>query len=112
MPQLHRTLQDATTSLAPAEVLTAAKRFFALRNGVYTAFIDMEGANFVTLRGQGGEEIAIGVAQANGVTKVTASTYLFTQQVARFLSTLPSAGPIELGQNEDVVEEAAAEGVA
>lgn len=91
MSQTHRTLQDATTSLPPAEVLGLAKRFFALQNGIYTAFIDMEGDNFVSLRGQGGEEIAIGVAESENGTRVTASTYLFDGQVAHFLSTLPPA---------------------
>ena len=37
----------------------------------------------------GGEEIVIGTAPANGATQVTASSYLFDQQIARFLSTLP-----------------------
>jgi hypothetical protein len=58
---------------------------------VYSAFLDMEGPTFVTLRGQGGEEIVIAAAAQNGVTRVTGSTYLFDQQVARFLSTLPAS---------------------
>ena len=92
MSQIDRTLQEATTSLSPADVLTSAKSFFARRNGVYTAFPDMEGPTFVTLRGQGGEEIAIGVApHHDGGTRVTGSTYLFDPQLARFLATLPAA---------------------
>ena len=49
----------------------------------------MEGPTFCSFRGQGGEEIVIGVAPADGGTRVTGSTYLFDMQVARFLSTLP-----------------------
>ena len=90
MPQIDRTLQETITSLPADAFLSAAKRFFASRNGVYTAFIDMEGPTFVTLRGQGGEEIAIGVAPHNGATRVTGSTYLFDPQLARFLATLPT----------------------
>lgn len=93
MAQTDRTLQDTVTSLAPADVIGAAKRFFARRNSVYTAFIDMEGPTFVTLRGAGGEEIAIGATLQNGATLVTGSTYLFDQQVARFLATLPAPDP-------------------
>jgi hypothetical protein len=90
MSQTDRTLQETATSLPPADVLSAAKRFFADRNGVYSAFLDMEGPEFVTMRGQGGEEIVIGVASQNGATRVTGSTYMFDQQLARFLATLPS----------------------
>jgi hypothetical protein len=90
MSQTDRTLQEATTSLSPSEVLSSAKRFFTGRNGIYTAFLDMEGPSFVTLRGQGGEEIAIGVSFQNGATRVTGSTYLFDSQLARFLATLPT----------------------
>lgn len=89
--QRGRTLQEATTALTPAEVLAAAKQFFARRSGVYSAFPEKEGPAFLTLRGQGGEEIAIGVASAAGGATVTASSYLFDQQVAHFLATLPPA---------------------
>lgn len=90
MAQIDRTLQETTTSLAPAEVLAAAKHFFSRRNGVYSAFLDMEGPTFVSLRGQGGEEIVIAAMPQGGATRVSGSTYLFDQQVARFLSTLPA----------------------
>jgi len=86
-----KTLQETTTSLSPAEVLVAAKRFFARRNSIYTAFLDMEGPTFVSLRGMGGEEVVVGVATRDGVTVVSGSTYMFDQQVARFLSMLPPA---------------------
>lgn len=109
MPQIDRTLQDTTTSLPPSDVLTAATRFFARRNGVYTAFLDMQGPTFVSLRGQGGEEIVIAATQQNGVTRVTGSTYLFDQQVARFLSTLPAP---DRATAQDLVEELPAAGEA
>ncbi|HKN68521.1 MAG TPA: hypothetical protein VJW73_19690 [Gemmatimonadaceae bacterium] len=93
MAASQRTMQEAQTSLAPAEVLAQAKKFFARRSTLYAAFLDMEGPTFVSFRGQGGEEIVIGVAPADGGTRVTGSTYLFDMQVARFLSTLPGAQP-------------------
>ena len=86
-----RTLQEHRTTLAPAEVLAQAKQFFSGRNGIYSAFLDMEGPNWASFRGQGGEEIAIAVAADGPVTKVTGSTYLFDMQIARFFATLPEA---------------------
>ena len=86
----QRTLQEFVTSLAPNEVLARAKEFFARRNPLYAAFLDMEGPTFCSFRGQGGEELVIGVAAADGGTRVTGSTYLFDMQLARFLSTLPA----------------------
>lgn len=97
MAQTDRTLQETTTSLSPAEVLAAAKRFFARRNSIYTAFLDMEGPTFVSLRGMGGEEVVIGVMTRDGVTVVSGSTYMFDQQVARFLSMLPPATTASMG---------------
>lgn len=87
--QQRRTLQQTRTSLAPADVLAAAKGFFARRNGIYAAFPEKEGPTFVSLRGQGGEEIVIGVAADGDGAQVTGSSYLFDQQIARFLATLP-----------------------
>jgi hypothetical protein len=89
--QRNRTRQQAETSLPPDRVLSAAKEFFARRSGVYSAFPEREGPAYLTLRGQGGEEIAIGVAPAPHGTAVTASSYLFDQQVAHFLASLPPA---------------------
>ena len=87
--QRSRTLQQIRTTLAPAEVLAAAKEFFAQRSGIYSAFPEKMGPTYLTLRGLGGEEIAIGVAPADPGTNVSASSYMFDQQVARFLSSLP-----------------------
>jgi hypothetical protein len=89
--QRSRTLQQVRTTLAPADVLAAAKEFFAARSGIYSAFPERTGPTFLTLRGLGGEEIAIGVAPAGAGTSVSASSYMFDQQVARFLSSLPPA---------------------
>lgn len=97
MAQTDRTLQETATSLSPAEVLVAAKHFFARRNSIYTAFLDMEGPTFVSLRGMGGEEVVIGVTTRDGVTVVSGSTYMFDQQVARFLSMLPTTDPVGFG---------------
>jgi len=87
--QLGRTLQETHTTLGADEVLAAAKRFFARRQGIYAAFVEKEGPTFVDLRGQGGEEVLIGVLPAPQGTRVTGSTYIFDQQVARFFATLP-----------------------
>jgi hypothetical protein len=85
----YRTLQQTLTSLTPPQVLAAAKHYFYARNSIYPAFLDKEGPTFVTFRGQGGEEIVIGVAPDASGTAVTGSTYLFDQQIARFFATLP-----------------------
>jgi hypothetical protein len=87
--QRSRTLQQIRTTLGPADVLAAAREFFAQRSGIYSAFPEQHGPTYLTLRGLGGEEIAIGVAPADGGTSVSASSYMFDQQVARFLSSLP-----------------------
>ena len=91
--QSDRTLQETTTSLAPADVLTAAKEFFSRNASIYSAFVEKESDTHVAMRGQGGEELIIGVRPAAGGTAVTGSTYLFDQQLMRFFATLPPAPP-------------------
>lgn len=90
MPPSQRTLQEFHTTLAPNEVLTRAKGFFSQRTPLYAAFLDKEGPTFCSFRGQGGEEIVIGVTASDGGTRVTGSTYLFDMQLSRFFSTLPA----------------------
>ncbi|MCU0635190.1 MAG: hypothetical protein MUE41_09985 [Gemmatimonadaceae bacterium] len=87
--QSSRQLQSADTAQSPDAVLDAAVSFFAHRGGVYSAFLEKRGPTHVVLRGQGGEEIVIGVAPIPGGTRVSGSTYMFDQQVARFLAVLP-----------------------
>lgn len=89
--QSSRTLQQQRTSLGVEEVLAYAKEFFARRNGIYAAFLEKQGPNWLTLRGQGGEEIAIAANEESGATTVSASTYMFDAQVAQFLAALPPA---------------------
>ena len=84
-------MQEYTTSLAPAATLDAAKSFFAGRNNIYSAFLEQESAQHITMRGQGGEELVIGVTADGQGTRITGSTYLFDQQIARFFATLPPA---------------------
>lgn len=91
MATSQRTLQEYRTTLSPAEVLDAAKRFFPSRNSLYAAFPDKEGPGYVTFRGQGGEEIVIAAQPAEGGARVSGSTYLFDMQIARFFATLPRA---------------------
>lgn len=88
MTTSQRTLQETTTTLSGDEVLSRAKSFFANRPSLYSTFIDMEGPGHVTFRGQGGEEIVIAVAKADGKTRVTGSSYLFDMQVSRFFTTI------------------------
>jgi hypothetical protein len=90
--QSSRTLQHQRTALTAAEVLRSARDFFAIRSGIYAAFLEKQGPNWMSLRGQGGEEIIIAATEENGGTSVTASSYMFDAQVAQFLSALPPVG--------------------
>jgi hypothetical protein len=83
------TLQEHTTTLPAAEVISLAKKFFARHIGIYAAFLEREGPAFASFRGQGGEELIIGTTPAPNGTRVTGSSYLFDAQIARFFTTLP-----------------------
>ncbi len=85
-----------TVSLPPAEVIARAKTFFAERVPHASAFVEKEGATFVVLRGQGGEEVAIHATADGEGARVRASTLFFDQSVGRFLSTLPIASAVEV----------------
>lgn len=89
--QSGRTLQHQRTALNTADVLAAARDFFAKRSGIYAAFLEKQGPNWMSLRGQGGEEIVIAATEEAGATAVSASSYLFDAQVAQFLASLPPA---------------------
>ncbi|MGQ0766354.1 MAG: hypothetical protein ACT4OZ_11885 [Gemmatimonadota bacterium] len=91
MSNQRRTMLELSTAMSAADVLNSARHFFARRTSIYAAFIEQEGPGYLTLRGQGGEEIVIAADEREGATHVTASTYLFDAQVSRFLSTLPPA---------------------
>lgn len=80
---------EAITTLDGAEVLRRAKRFFAERVPLNAAYPEKEGPSYVTLRGQGGEEIALAVWPDPRGARVRISTLLFDQVADRFLSTLP-----------------------
>jgi hypothetical protein len=82
---------EALTTLAAPEILTRAKAFFAERVPNNAAFPEKQGPTWVTLRGQGGEEIALSVMAIPGGSRVRASTLMFDQALSRFLSTLPPA---------------------
>ncbi|MEX2180488.1 MAG: hypothetical protein WD771_00460 [Gemmatimonadaceae bacterium] len=94
--QSSRTLQQQRTALAAADVLASAREFFAQRSGIYAAFLEQQGPNWMSLRGQGGEEIVIAANEEAHGTAVSASSYLFDAQVALFLASLPpaTAGPV------------------
>ena len=89
--QSTRQLQERFTSLAPAAVLDQAVQFFSRQSGVYAAFPEKRGPTHVMLRGQGGEEIAIAAWATEAGTRVSGSSYMFDQQVVRFLDALPTA---------------------
>lgn len=82
-------LHEVLTPLPPAEVIARAKAFFADRVPHHAAYPEREGPTFLSLRGQGGEEVAIAVLPSPSGQRVRASTLFFDQAVQRFLSTLP-----------------------
>lgn len=82
---------NMTTSLSAAEIFVRAKDFFADRVPLQAAFPEKEGADWLILRGQGGEEIAMATVSADGATRVRGSTLFFDQALDRFLNTLPPA---------------------
>lgn len=84
---VHETL----TTLDAPSVLAQASSFFAERVPNQAAWPEKQGPSWMTLRGQGGEEIALSARAEGNLTRVRASTLLFDQSVARFLSTLPPA---------------------
>lgn len=80
---------ETTTTLPAGDVIARAKAFFSDRVPNNAAFPEKEGPAFLTLRGQGGEEIAIAIMAGEGGHRVRASTLFFDQAVGRFLQTLP-----------------------
>ena len=80
---------EMVTSLEGPDILRRAKRFFAERVPLNAAYPEREGPTYLTLRGQGGEEIAFAVWATPKGTRVRVSTLFFDQVVDRFLSTLP-----------------------
>ena len=86
-------IHEITTSLPATDIISRAKEFFAERVPNNAAYPEREGPTFLTLRGQGGEEIALAVMPVPGGSRVRASTLFFDQAVQRFLSTMPE--PVE-----------------
>jgi hypothetical protein len=80
---------EVITTMAGPEILRRAKHFFAERVPLNAAYPEREGPGYLTLRGQGGEEIAFAVWATPGGTRARVSTLFFDQVVDRFLSTLP-----------------------
>ena len=89
--QSNRQLQERVTALTVPDVLATAVRFFVRRGGVYCAFVEKQSPTHLVLRGQGGEEIVIAARAVAEGTSVSGSSYLFDQQVAQFLASLPPA---------------------
>ncbi|HVX88995.1 MAG TPA: hypothetical protein VG940_08720 [Gemmatimonadales bacterium] len=87
-------VHETVTTLSAPEVLARAKAFFAERVPANAAFLEKQGPTWMVFRGQGGEEIALSVSAADGVTKVRGSTLMFDQAVGRFLSTLPAPAAV------------------
>ena len=67
-------IHTTTVSLSPADVLARAQQFFAERVPHAAAFVEKSRPTFVTLRGQGGEEVVISAwdDKEKGVTRVRA----------------------------------------
>lgn len=84
-------VHEALTPLPAEEILARARQFFTERVPHHAAYPEREGPGFLTMRGQGGEEIALAVVDQGAVRRVRASTLFFDQAVARFLHTLPGA---------------------
>jgi hypothetical protein len=91
-------IHTTSVGLPPQEVLGRAKAFFAERIPAAAAFVEKEGPGFLTLRGQGGEEVVFSAwaDEGAGVTRIRASTLFFDQAIDRFLSTLPLATAVEV----------------
>lgn len=98
--QSAKQLQERATALSTNDVLNEAVRFFA-RGGVYSAFPEKRDSKHVVLRGQGGEEVVIAARAFEGGSLVSGSSYLFDQQVARFLDSLPFAAVPETNGTSD-----------
>lgn len=86
-------VQEMVTTLSARDVIRRAKRFFLEQAPQYGAWLEHEGSGFVTFRGQGGEEIALAVIDGEHERRVRASSPLYGQAIARFLSTLPAVRP-------------------
>ncbi|WP_309672782.1 hypothetical protein [Gemmatimonas sp.] len=110
--QSNRQLQERLTSLPIADVIAMAARFFTRRSGVYATFIEKQGPSHLVLRGQGGEELVIAARVTDAGTSVSGSTYMFDQQVARFLDSLPAAPALSLAAPDAPAIAALPEGVA
>ena len=100
--QSNRQLQERLTSLTIAEVIALAARYFTRRSGVYTTFIEKQGPSHLVLRGQGGEELVIAARVTEAGTAVSGSTYMFDQQVTRFLDALPVVTVVDVPAVTDV----------
>ena len=81
---------EITTSLRAPDILARAKDFFAERVPQVAAYPERQGDTWLTLRGQGGEEVAIAVFETPEGRRVRGSTLFFDQALDRFLSTLPA----------------------
>jgi hypothetical protein len=88
---------ERTTTVPVPQVLARAKAFFAERVPLNAAYPEKEGANYLVLRGQGGEEVVFSVAAENDTTRIRASTLFFDQALSRFLSTLPEPATVAAG---------------
>jgi hypothetical protein len=83
-------VHEAMTTLEPAAIIARAKSFFADRVPNNAAYPEQEGPNYLTLRGQGGEEVALAVFPCSEGSRIRASTLFYDQAIGRFLTTLPS----------------------
>ena len=104
--QSSRQLQESLTTWSVSEVLQQAVEFFARQSGIYSAFPEKQGPSHVVLRGQGGEELVIAARETPQGTAVSGSSYLFDQQVARFLASMPPVGSLPVSASAVLPEPA------
>lgn len=90
MKPSRETMQEFFTTLAPDAVMTQARQFFSTRNPLYATAFDKGGPGWATFRGQGGEDLVVAATPVEGGSRVTGSSYMFTMQLARFFTTLPT----------------------
>lgn len=90
-------MHEMITELAQHEVLDRAKAFFLERVPHYGAYLEKEGPNFATFRGQGGEEVTVAAFPLSNGTRVRASSLLYNQAIDRLFSILPPVADQEDG---------------
>lgn len=83
-------VQEVTTDLPRAEVLSRARQWFSTRFSPYAGFVEEESDGHLRLEMEAGELI-LGVAEKDGRTVVRGSTSRLHHELSQFLITLAPA---------------------